>query len=62
MDIEMKTKLIKVFEDKRSGALFVRATNDKFRLKPHKYGKALGKNASNDELGKTIRQIFNNCD
>jgi hypothetical protein len=58
----MKSKLVKIYEDKKSGALFVRSTDDKFRLKSDTLGKALGKNTSDDELGKTVRKILLNSD
>ena len=65
----MKSKKLIIFEDKRSGALFIRATKvkkvngkGKFVMKPIKDGKALGKNTSNEELGRRVREVLNNCD
>lgn len=57
----MKSKLIKIYQDKK-GSFFIRATNNKFILKSDKFGKAISKNSSNETIGKTIREIFKNCD
>ncbi len=62
-----KTKLLKIYQDRKSGALFVRSTkvdeNDDFVLKSAKDGKALGpKKTSNEELGMWIRKILEKCE
>lgn len=62
----MKSKLIKIYVDRRSSAIFIRATKPNqsgkgFILRDASFGKAVGKNVSDAELGKFIRQILQNC-
>ena len=61
-----KTKKLIIYEDRKTGSLFIRATKvDKkgeFRSKDDTFGKAISGNATDDELGKTVREILQNCD
>lgn len=61
-----KTKKLIIYEDRKRGSLFIRATKiDKhgdFRLKDDSYGKAISGTVSDEELGKAVREILQNCD
>lgn len=61
-----RTKKLIIYEDRKTGSLFIRATKiDKhgdFRLKDDSYGKALSGTVSDAELGKAVRNILQNCD
>ena len=59
-----KSKLVKIYKDKKTGSFFVRSTVSKekgFVLRDHKYGKAISDKVSNAELGKIVRDIFKYC-
>ena len=62
----MKTKKLIIYEDRKTGSLFIRSTKidkqGKFKLKDDNYGKAISGNVSDAELGKTVRAILKNCD
>jgi hypothetical protein len=58
----MKSKKLIIYEDRNTGSLFIRSTNAEFKLKNHSLGKALGRNVTDAELGKTMRAILQNCD
>jgi len=61
----MKTKKLIIYEDRKTGSLFIRATRiskGEFRLKDESYGKAVSGNIDNNELGKAIREILKNCE
>ena len=61
-----RTRKLIIYEDKKTGSLFIRATRiDKqgeFKLKDDNYGKAVSGNVNDEELGKTVREILKNCD
>ena len=61
-----RTKKLIIYEDRKTGSLFIRATkidkHGKFRLKNDSYGKAISGNVSDEELGKVVREILQNCD
>jgi hypothetical protein len=61
-----RTKKLIIYEDRKTGSLFIRATrideNDQFKLKDDSYGKAISGNVTDIELGKTVRTILKNCD
>lgn len=61
-----KSKLLKIYQDRKTGSLFIRATkvdeHGKFALKHHKYGKAVSGRVSDAKLGKTIREVLKNCE
>ena len=61
-----KTRKLIIYEDRKTGSLFVRATKiDKkgeFKLKDDTFGKAISGNATDNELGKAVREILQNCD
>lgn len=61
-----RTKKLIIYEDRKTGSLFIRATkidkHGKFRLKNSSYGKAISGNVSDEELGKVVREILQNCD
>ena len=64
---EPKTKKLVIYEDREKGSLFIRATRTTldpmgFAIKDSSYGIALPKSASDEELGKSVRKIFQNCD
>ena len=61
----MKTKKLIIYEDRNTGSLFIRATKiakGEFRLKDDSFGKAISGNVTDNELGKTVREILQNCD
>jgi hypothetical protein len=63
----MRTKKLVVYEDRETGSLFIRSTKisedgQGIRLKADKFGKALSGRVSNDDLGKTVREILLNCE
>ena len=62
----MKSKKLVVYQIKPNGQFFIRATkaskNGKFAMKSEKYGKPLVKDATDAELGRSIREILKNCD
>lgn len=62
----MKTRKLIIYEDRNTGSLFIRATSiDKqggFKLKDDNWGKAISGSVSDEELGKTVREILKNCD
>ena len=60
-----KSKLVKIYEDKKTGSYFIRSTINKggrFILRDERYGKAIGKNVSDEELGRAVREIFKYCE
>lgn len=61
-----KSRKLIIYEDKKTGSLFIRSTrvNDRgqFVLKDHNYGKAISGNVSNDELGRVVREILQKCE
>lgn len=62
-----KTKKLEIYEDREKGSLFLRATRTTsdpkgFALKDSSHGRALPKSASDEELGKSVRKILQNCD
>lgn len=62
---EGKSKKLIVYQDKKSGAFFLRSTRvkeGKYKIKPAEFGKALGPSASDSELGKWTRKILEYCD
>lgn len=63
----MKSKKLIIYENRKTGSLFIRATKigkngSKFSMKHHRFGKAISGNVSNEELGKTVRDILQNCE
>jgi hypothetical protein len=62
----MKSKQLVIYEDKRTGSLFIRATRDKngnFVLKSSdECGKAISGKVSDDELGRAVREVLQNCE
>jgi hypothetical protein len=62
----MKSKKLIIYEDRKSGSLFIRSTkidkDGEFRLKDDSFGKAISGNISDAELGKAVREILQNCD
>ncbi len=61
----MRTKKLIIYEDRNTGSLFIRATKivkGEFRLKDDSFGKAVSGNVTDNELGKAMRQILQNCD
>ena len=64
--MERKTKKLIIYEEKKTGSLFIRATkineHGDFVMKSDEYGKAISGKVSDAELGKTIREILQNCD
>jgi len=62
----MRTKKLIIYEDRNTGSLFIRATKidakGEFRLKDDSFGKAVSGNVTDNELGKTVREILKNCD
>lgn len=63
----MKSKKLIIYENRKTGSLFIRATKiaqngRKFSMKHHLLGKAISGNVSNEELGKTVRDILQNCE
>ena len=65
-EIMRKTKKLIIYEDRRTSSLFIRATtvnrHGKFVLKNHSYGKAVSGNVSDEVLGRSVREILENCD
>jgi len=65
---KMKSKLIKIYQYRKGGQLFINATgiddNGDFYLKspPRRYGRVLPRSATDEEIGRTIREVFLNCD
>lgn len=61
-----KSKKLIIYEDKSTGTLFIRATKvnkyGEFVLKSDKYGVAKGKNTSEAELGRFVREVLKNCE
>ena len=61
-----RTRKLIIYEDNKTGSLFIRATRiDKqgeFKLKDDSCGKAISGNVSDEELGKAVREILKNCD
>jgi len=63
----MKSKKLIIYEDRKTGSLFIRSTKlakggKGFSLKDHRFGKAISGNVSDEELGKTVREILQNCE
>jgi len=62
----MKSKQLAIYEDKRTGSLFIRATRDKngkFVIKSSdESGKAISGKVSDDELGQVVREVMQNCE
>ena len=63
----MKTKKLIIYEDRGTGSLFIRATKiskggQKFVLRDDSYGKAISGKVSDTTLGKTVREILENCE
>jgi hypothetical protein len=61
-----KSKKLVIYEEKSTGNYFIRATTVSpkgiFVIKPAIYGVAKSRNITNEELGKYVREILNNCD
>jgi len=61
-----KSKLLKIYQDRKTGALFIRSTkvneHGNFVLKSDKYGKAVSGKISDAELGKAVREVLKNCE
>jgi len=61
-----KSKLLKIYQDRKTGSLFIRATkvneNGDFILKNDKYGKAVSGRISDAELGKIVREVLKNSE
>ncbi len=63
----MKSKLVKIYESREGGQMFINATgineNGDFYLKsPAKqHGKVLPPSASDEEVGKAVRYALSNC-
>jgi len=61
-----KSKKLIIFQERSTGNFFIRATkinkNGNFVLKSDAYGLAKSRNISNEELGRCVREILNNCD
>lgn len=60
-----KSRKLVVYQDKKSNALFFRSTtfkDGKFSLKGDKFGRAISFNESDETIGKTLREILENCD
>lgn len=57
-----RTKKLIIYGDKRTGSLFIRATtvnkDGKFILKHHRYGRAASRNVSDEDLGRSVREIW----
>jgi len=56
-----KSKMIKIYEDSKTGSLFIRATINKggrFVLRDAKYEKAVSGKISNTELGRIVREFL----
>jgi hypothetical protein len=63
----MRSKKLIVYEDRKTGSLFIRSTKisedgQGFVLRPHEFGKAVSGKVSDAELGKAVRKIFLNCE
>ena len=61
----MKSRLIKIYVDKKTSSFFIRATkgtDEAFILKDDSYGKALSSKVRNEELGLWVRKILENCE
>jgi hypothetical protein len=64
---EPKSKKLVIYEDREKGSLFLRATRTTsdptgFAIKDSSQGMALPRSVSNEELGKSVREILRNCD
>ena len=60
-----KSRKLIVYQDKKSNALFFRSMafkEGKFQMKDGKFGRAISFNESDENLGKTLREILKNCD
>jgi hypothetical protein len=66
MKNQPKSKKLIIYEDRKTGSLFIRSTkidsSGEFRLKDDSFGKAISGNVSDETLGKTVREILQNCD
>ena len=64
----MKSKLVKVYWNKKGGQLFINATGinesgDFYNKSPASdFGRVLCSGATNGEIGKAIREVITNCD
>ena len=60
----MKTKKMDIYQAKKSGSYMLCPTNDRLKQKDsRKFGKAVGKNISDEALGKMVKDMFiNRCD
>jgi len=64
----MKSRLVKIYQARDGGQLFVNATgvdgNGEFYLKspPKDYGKVLPPSATDEAVGKAVREVLSNCD
>ena len=63
----MKTKKICVYQDKRNNSIFINPMMDKdgkfvTKSPPENYGSASGKNLTNEELGKKVREALEQAD
>ena len=66
-----KSRKLVIYEIKETGTLCIRAMRpadksrnkkETFTTKDIRYGKAVSGNISDEELGKTVRDILKNCD
>jgi len=64
----MKSKLVKVYQNKKGGQIFINATGinetgDFYSKSPASdFGKVLCKGATNGEIGKAVKEVLLNCD
>lgn len=59
-----KSKLVKIYVDKKTGSFFIRATeykNGRFVLRSHDFGAAISGKVCDADLGRAIRSVLKNC-
>jgi hypothetical protein len=63
----MKSKKLVIYEDRKTGSLFIRSTKiakggKKFSMKHHHFGKAISGKLSDAKLGRAVREILQSCE
>jgi len=64
----MKSKLVKIYQMKKGGQIFINATGinkegDFYSKSPASdFGRCLCSSATNGEIGKAVKEVLTNCD
>lgn len=63
----MKMKLVRIYVERNGGRILINATKSKgdtfvAKIPASKYGRPLRPKASDEEIGRAVREVLKNCD